>query len=145
MEQETKNWQDVDKTWDFYYREGESYLKTCQSLLKDKKTFDNEFIYNLAVLAGERLVLGLLLSYNYIPSATSLSGMIQEGKQFYKYDESLLTGARFINKFQFFCSLEVVPLTVPNDEEISKLVGYMEDIEVFSRNNLNKEVISIIQ
>ena len=65
------------------------------------------------------------VSYNYIPSATSLSGMIQEGKQFYKYDESLLTGARFINKFQFFCSLEVVPLTVPNDEEISKLVGYI--------------------
>lgn len=141
MAEGVKFWQDQEKTWDFYYKEGLSYLKTCKGLLNNKKTFDNEFIYNLAVLAGERLALGLLLSYDYIPSATSLSGMIQEGKEFYEYDESLLTGARFINRFQFFCSLEVVPLTVPNDEEIERLVGYMEDIRVFADKNLNKELV----
>ncbi len=141
MAEGLKFWQDEEKTWDFYYKEGLSYLKTCKSISVNKKKFDNEFIYNLAVLAGERLVLGLLLSYDYIPSATSLSGMIQEGKEFYEYDDSILEGARFVNKFQFFCSLEVVPLKVPNDEEILKLVGYMETIQAFTDKNLNKKLV----
>ena len=67
--------------------------------------------------------------------------MIQEGKEFYEYDDSILEGARFVNKFQFFCSLEVVPLKVPNDEEILKLVGYMETIQAFTDKNLNKKLV----
>ncbi len=138
---DVKHWQDSEKDWKFYYDEGISYLNTCKKLIIKRGSFDNEFIYNLAVLAGERLALGLLLSYDYIPSATSLSGMLQEGKEFYTLDDELLKGARFINKFQFFCSLEVVPLTVPNDEELSSIVNYIQTIYDFSEQNLNEKVV----
>lgn len=140
METKVKHTQDVVKDWKFYYDEGKSFLSTCSKLTQRKGLFNNEFIYNLAVLAGERIALGLLLSYNYIPSATSLSGMLQEGKSMYDLDESLLKGARFINKFQFFCSLEVVPLTVPNDQELNQIVDYVQSIDQFALANLNKDV-----
>jgi len=138
---DVKHWQDTEKDWNFYYKEGKSYLNTCKKLIKKRGVFDNEFIYNLSVLAGERLVLGLLLSYDYIPAATSLSGMLQEGKSFYSLQDDLLKGARFINKFQFFCSLEVVPLTVPKDDELEKIVDYIQIVETFCEENLNKEAV----
>ena len=141
MTKEIKNWQDEEKDWSFYYAEGESYLKTCKGLVGNKKKFDNEFLYHLAVLAGERLILGLLMSYDYIPAATSLTGMVIEGKSFYKYNDELLKGGRLINKFQNFCSLDVVALTVPNDEEMFKIVDYINSLYVFSKENLNKEVL----
>ncbi len=137
-----QNWQDIDKDWKFYYDEGESYLKTCKKLSIKKGPFNNEFLYHLAVLAGERLALGLLLSYGHIPAATSLSGMLQEGGDFYSFDKSLLEGTRLINKFQNFCALDVERLTVPNDEEIIKIVEYIEEIENFCEQNLNKEVLA---
>lgn len=138
---EVKHWQDTEKDWNFYYNEGKSYLETCKKLILKRGAFDNEFIYNLSVLAGERLVLGLLLSYNYIPAATSLSGMLQEGKSYYTLKDEMLTGARFINKFQFFCSLDVVPLTVPKDDELEKIVDYIRAVESFCEENINKEAV----
>ncbi|GAF03195.1 hypothetical protein [Saccharicrinis fermentans] len=140
METKTKFWQDVRKDWQFYFDEGKSYLNTCKKLIVNPKSFDNEFIYNLAVLAGERLVLGMLLSYDYIPSSTSLSGMLQEGKEFYQLDEDILEGARFLNKFQTFCSLEVIPFTPPDQQELESIVKYIVLIAQFSTNNLNKLV-----
>lgn len=142
MNEKGKFWQDTEKDWKFYFDEGKSYLATCKKLIQKKGCFDNEFIYNLSVLAGERLALGLLLSYNHIPSATSLSGILQEGKGFYELDTELLNGARFINKFQFFCSLEVVPLTVPNDEELTQIVNYINTLEEFCTSKLNNEVVA---
>lgn len=143
MEAKVMHTQDVVKDWKFYYEEGKSFLSTCIKLTQKKGLFDNEFIYNLAVLSGERIALGLLLSYNYLPSATSLSGMLQEGKSLYQLDESLLKGARFINKFQFFCSLDVVPLTVPNDEELNQIVDYVRSIDQFAQANLNANVLEL--
>lgn len=142
MNEKEKFWQDTEKNWKFYFEEGKSFLTTCNKLLQKRGPFDNEFIYNLSVMAGERLALGLLLSYNYIPSATSLSGILQEGKEFYELDTELLKGARYINKFQFFCSLEVVPLTIPNDEELNQIVNYINTIKEFCASKLNKEVVA---
>ncbi|WP_066627674.1 hypothetical protein [Labilibacter marinus] len=140
MDEKPKYWQDVDKDWKFYYDEGKSYFNTCQKLIKKRGSFDNEFIYNLSVLAGERLALGMLLSYDYIPAATSLSGMLREGEEHYKLDAEILQGARFLNKFQTFCSLEVIPFTPPNDSELEKIVDYIGIIEGFCDQNINKAV-----
>lgn len=139
---DVKHWQDEQKDWKTYYDEGKSYLKTCQKLIIKRGAFDNEFIYHLAVLAGERLALGLLLSYDWIPSSTSLSGMLQEGRDLYTFDKSLLEGARLINKFQNFCALDVAPLTVPEDEELEKIVKYIEQVDTFCDANLNQKVVN---
>ncbi len=136
----TFHWQDQDKDWKFYYEEGKSYLNTCKKLIINRGSFDNEFLYNLSVLAGERLVLGMLLSYDYIPASTSLSGMLQEGKDYYTLNDNLLKGSRFLNKFQTFCSLEVVPFVAPQDDEMTQIVDYIIAIETFCDANLNKEL-----
>ncbi len=133
------HWQDQDKDWKFYYDEGKSYLKTCKKLIVNRGPFDNEFLYNLSILAGERLVLGMLLSYDYIPASTSLAGMLQEGKEYYTLKDEVIEGNRFLNKFQTFCSLEVVPFTAPKDEEMKKIVDYIIKIDEFCDENLNKE------
>ncbi len=139
----TFHWQDQEKDWKFYYDEGKSYLNTCKKLIVNRGPFDNEFLYNLSVLAGERLVLGLLLSYDYIPASTSLSGMLQEGKDYYTLNDELKEGSRFLNKFQTFCSLEVVPFVAPKDEEMTKIVDFIKVIEVFCDANLNKEAVLV--
>ncbi|MGQ1786728.1 MULTISPECIES: hypothetical protein [unclassified Saccharicrinis] len=135
-----KFWQDAEKDWKFYFDEGKSYLNTCEKLIVNRGPFDNEFLYNLAVLAGERLALGMLLSYDYIPASTSLSGMLQEGNEFYELSEDITKGARFMNKFQTFCSLEVVPFTPPTDEELESIVNFISKVGRFCTNNLNKTV-----
>ena len=140
MEAKSIFWQDKQKDWKYYFDEGKSYLNTCNKLLVKRRHFDNEFIYNLSVLAGERLALGMLLSYNYIPAATSLSGMLQEGKEYYMLSEEIMQGARFLNKFQTFCSLEVIPFTPPSDKELEDIVNYIGQIGQFCENNLNKSV-----
>lgn len=137
---ELKHWQDVEKDWKFYFDEGKSYFDTCQKLSVKKGVFDNEFIFNLSVLAGERLLLGLLLSYDYIPSSTSLGGMLQEGKSLFKLNDELLEGAQYIYSFQAFCSLDVAPLTVPNDEELTSIINYIRKIAAFSEENISKKV-----
>lgn len=137
----TKFWQDQQKDWKFYFDEGKSYLNTCNKLIKKKGVFDNEFIYNLAVLAGERLALGMLLSYDYIPASTSLSGMLKEGKDFYPLAPELITGARIINRFQAFCSLDVVPLTVPDNKELAEVISYINEVDTFCDKHLNAELL----
>lgn len=138
---ETKFWQDQEKDWKFYFDEGKSYLNTCNKLINKKGVFDNEFIYNLAVLAGERLTLGMLLSYNYIPASTSLAGMLKEGKELYPLAPELIVGARIINRFQAFCSLDVVPLTAPKDDELVEVVEYINLVDAFCTQYIKQEVI----
>ncbi len=140
MVMEIRHWQDQEKDWKFYYDEGKSYLNTCNRLIKNKGIFDNEFIYNLAVLAGERLALGMLLSYDYIPASTSLTGMLKEGQDLYPLAKELIAGARIVNRFQVFCSLDVVPVTVPNDEELVEVVKYINQVDVFCEAHLNSEI-----
>ncbi len=137
---EIKHWQDQEKDWKFYYDEGKSFLKTCNRLMNKKGIFDNEFIYNLAVLAGERLALGMLLSYDYIPASTSLTGMLQEGQELYPLAKELIAGARIINRFQAFCSLDVVPLKVPNDEELVEVMNYINAVDKFCAEHLNSQI-----
>ncbi len=137
------HWQDQEKDWKFYYDEGKSYINTCNKLIVDRGPFDNEFLYNLAVLAGERLVLGMLLSYDYIPASTSLSGMLQEGKEYYTLNDEIKEGNRFLNKFQTFCSLEVVPFTPPEDKEMEKIISFIGVIEEFCDKNLNKQAVAV--
>lgn len=138
---DAKHWQDIEKDWKFYFDEGKSYLDTCKKLIMNKASFDNEFIYNLSILGGERLVLGTLLSYNYIPSSSSLSGMLEEGKSYYDLKKELLEGASYLNQFQQFCSLEVVPLIVPNDKELKTIIEYMTTVEIFCDKNINTEAV----
>ena len=140
MEAKSKFWFDVEKDWKFYYDEGKSYLNTCNKLIVKRGPFDNEFIYNLSVLAGERLALGMLMSYDHIPASTSLSGMLQEGNEFYELSDEIKEGARFLNKFQTFCSLEVIPFTPPTDEELESIVTFIDKIGEFCESNLNKAV-----
>ena len=132
----SKFWFDQEKDWKFYYDEGKSYLKTCKKLLIKRGPFDNEFIYNLSILAGERLVLGTLLSYDYIPASSSLLGMLKEAEEKFTVDNNLFDGAKYIYKFQPFCSLEVEDFKIPDDSEIKKVVDYFLSIENLCEKNL---------
>ncbi|MBW8333020.1 MAG: hypothetical protein K0M40_13430 [Prolixibacteraceae bacterium] len=65
---------------------------------------------------------GILMKLGFVPEHSSISSMYRELKKNHNAPEAFHAEVRFMNRFMNFCSLEVAPILIPTDSELSRMI-----------------------
>lgn len=117
------------ETWNGYYSEAEAYYKTTVGAKKKGRPFGNLVYYNLVGLALEGFLTALISKDGSLPEHSSISSMLRMLKKKYEVPESFAEESGFYNKFMNFCSLEVLETLEPTDEEIDRMIRFVEELK----------------
>ncbi len=117
------------ETWNGYYSEAVAYHKTIVGAKRKGRPFGNLVYYNLVGLALEGFLTALISKDGSLPEHSSISSMLRMLKKKYDVPESFTEESRFYNKFMNFCSLEVLETLEPTDEEIDRMIRFVEDVK----------------
>ena len=107
--------------WESYYKEAADYYQAALGASK-KKTLGNLVIYNVVAMSIENYMTCILMKSGFVPEHSSISSMYRELKKSHDAPESFHAEVRFMNRFKNFCSLEVSPVIIPSEEEISRMI-----------------------
>ncbi len=122
--------------WKSYYTEGTDYYNAAMGA-SQKKTLGNLVIYNVVSMSVENYMTCLLMKTGLIPEHSSISGMFRELKKLYVVPEVFQSEIRFLNRFMNFCSLEVAPVIVPDDEEVTRMILFNSSLKDWVEGCLN--------
>lgn len=122
--------------WSGYYGEGLSYYKTTVGGIKKGKKLGSAVYYNLIGLSLESFLTAAITKDGFLPEHSSISYMIRELKKKYDVPESFTEESRFFNRFMNMCSLDIVEIKEPNDEELQRLVKFLEQVKDWTENLL---------
>jgi hypothetical protein len=110
--------------WESYYKEAADYYQAALGASK-KKTLGNLVIYNVVAMSIENYMTCILMKSGFVPEHSSISSMYRELKKNHNAPESFHAEVRFMNRFMNFCSLEVAPVIIPTDSEISRMIIFV--------------------
>jgi len=128
--------------WKSYYNEAVDYYKAALGATR-KNTLGNLVIYNVVSMSVENYMTCLLMKTGFIPEHSSISGMHRELKKLYEVPEVFHAEIRFLNRFMNFCSLEVAPVIVPTDEEVTRMVQFVSSLKDWVEGCLEVELETI--
>jgi len=121
------------------FTEGKGFMKTLERHLKAPSRFNNDTLFNIAVLSFEKMFVALLAHHeiealHHTPlalfkEAQSVSGLTDEMKQ----------TARLIASHESICSLDDKSYTTPTDEELRQIIAGLMEIKEFISGNAIKE------
>ena len=123
------------ETWNGYYSEAEAYYKATVGAKKKGRPFGNLVYYNLIGLALEGFLTSLIRKDGSLPEHSSISSMLRMLKKKHDVPESFTEESRFYNRFMNFCSLEVLETLEPTDEEIDRMIRFVEDLKTWIDKN----------
>ena len=118
----------MEKNWKYYYDEGIDYSSAAKNSLEDKEKFNNELIYNIASLAIEKLLVSIFLFHNKLPESGTLEGIANELSEFVPVGIRFMDEMLFISEFNYYCSLEVEKPRIPDDDQIRRIVGFIDAV-----------------
>lgn len=124
--------------WESYYTEATDYYKTALGAAK-KNTLGNLVIYNIVAMSIENFMTSILMKAGFIPEHSSISSMYRELKKNHQAPEEFHPEVRFMNRFMNFCSLEVMPVLVPTDEDITRMVNFAISLKEWTSDRLELE------
>lgn len=124
--------------WKSYYMEATDYYRTALGASK-KNTLGNLVIYNIVAMSIENFMTSILMKAGFIPEHSSISSMYRELKKNHNAPEEFHPEVRFMNRFMNFCSLEVLPVMVPTDEDIVRMVDFATSLKEWTSDRLELE------
>lgn len=124
------------ETWNGYYSEAVAYYKTTVGAKKKGRPFGNLVYYNLIGLSLEGFLTALITKDGNLPEHSSISSMLRELGKKYEMPDSFKNESRYYNHFMNFCSLEVLETLEPTDEEIDRMIQFVDDLKNWVNENL---------
>jgi hypothetical protein len=121
--------------WESYYLEAMDYYKAALGA-SQKKTLGNLVIYNVVAMSIENYMTSILMKAGFIPEHSSISSMYRELKKNHNAPEEFHAEVRFMNRFMNFCSLEVTPVIVPTDAEVTRMVSFATSLKEWTNSYL---------
>ncbi|WP_321519576.1 hypothetical protein [uncultured Bacteroides sp.] len=107
-----------------------SYLSTLEKNLSKKEHFNNDLLYNIAVMAFEKYFVSLLARYNWAATHHMPVALYREAEQFdNELTESMKATSILVGKFERICSLDDFGYRTPEIEEIHSMVEGMKEIK----------------
>jgi hypothetical protein len=114
----------------FYYNEGASFYKMANNCLaRPDRKFNNELLFNVLSMSIERLLISALLNNGIMPISETASGLMRETSKLINWPESCIQQARWLNRFVHLCSLEPIPLKIPDDSEIQQIMLFAGEVK----------------
>jgi hypothetical protein len=124
------------ETWNGYYEEAAAYYKTIVGARKKNRPFGNLVYYNMIGLSLEGFLTAVIAKDNDLPEHSSISSMLRMTKRKYDVPEAFTDESRFFNRFMNFCSLEVLEMLEPTDDEIDRMVKFVADLKEWIDKNV---------
>jgi hypothetical protein len=108
-----------------------SFFATFQkSLLNKKSRFDNDLLYNFAVMSMEKYFVALLARYDWNANHHMPIALYREAKDFEpELTESMKQTAILIGKFEAICSLDGFGYRTPNTDELREMADGLLEIK----------------
>lgn len=99
-----------------------------KSLNNPKSRFDDDFLYNLAVMSTEKYFVALLARYDWNASHHMPIAMYKEALTFDpELPESIKNTAILVGKFEAICSIDGFGYRTPSHDDLQEMtVGIME-------------------
>ena len=121
----------MEKDSFFYYHEGVSFFNIANNCLaKPERKFNNELMFNVLSMSIERMLISVLLHNGIMPVSETASGLIRETSKLITWPEHCIQQARWLNRFVHLCSLEPVPLKIPDDNEIQQIMLFAGEVKL---------------
>ena len=124
------------ETWKVYYEEGLAYSKTVVGAKAKGKKLGNAVMYNLIGLSLEGMLTALIMKEDDLPEHSSVGSMLRLLRSTYEVPESFKDEVRFFNRFSNLCALYDAVLPDPNDDEIDRMIVFMENVKAWVNQNL---------
>jgi hypothetical protein len=116
-----------------------SYLSTLEKSLSKKEHFNNDLLYNIAVMAFEKYFVSLLARYNWAATHHMPVALYREAEQFdNELTESMKATSILVGKFERICSLDDFGYRTPEIEEIRSMVEGMKEIKILVEKRLSE-------
>lgn len=112
--------------------EGLKYLKKTSTINPVSTKLGAEVVYNMVSLGIEAVLTHVLMSYDKMVDHSGISMMLRELESVEEVPEDWKTSARFMNKFQSYCSLEPIPAKVPDAEQLGKILDFGKMVEAYA-------------
>lgn len=122
--------------WNEYYEEAAAYYKTVVGARKKNRPFGNLVYYNMIGLSLEGFLTAVIAKDDDLPEHSSISSMLRMIKKKYEVPEAFTDESRFFNRFMNFCSLEVLEMLEPKDDEIDRMIKFAEDLKEWIDKNV---------
>ncbi len=106
------------------------------------KKLGGSVTYQMACIGIEAVLTGVLFNYNEVIEHGNILLMIKKLAKHTPIPEDWYPEARFINRFENFCSLDIAPQTHPAEEDLVRIAAFAREIGIFGNNYLQNEKVS---
>ena len=108
------------------------YFKTFQrSLNHPNSRFDNDLLYNFAVMSIEKYFVALLARYDWNGTHHMPLGLFKEAEDFEpELTESMKKTAILVGKFEAICSLDGFGYRTPTSEDLQQMASGIQEIKM---------------
>lgn len=116
------------------------FYKSFQcSLNKTDRRFDNDLLYNFAVLSLEKYFVALLARYDWNGTHHMPLGLYKEAEDFETgLTESMKKTAILVGKFEAICSLDGFGYRTPTNEDLLKMETGIQEIKALVEKRLEE-------
>ena len=122
--------------WHDHIEAGRQYLRTAVKGQSRNAVFNNELVFQLAAMAVERLMAGLMQYYRQMPVDHTLSGLAAELAEVCPLDAALAARIRAIEAVDDMCALTIEHREPPAKGVIEEILAVGREIERFVDGHL---------
>lgn len=120
----------MEKDAFFYYNEGRNFYAMARNCFQNNnRKFNNELLFNILSISMERMLVSIILYHGKMPLSETVSGLLRETKDYVSWPDECIAQARSLNRFVHLCSLEPVPLKIPDNSELENIVTLASTIK----------------
>ena len=117
--------------WQDHIADGRQYLKTAVKGRHRPAVFNNELIFQLAAMAVEKLIVGLVQYHQQMPADHTLSGLLADLDAVCPLDARLAARIRRIEAVDDMCALTVKHREPPGNAAIQEILTVGREVERF--------------
>lgn len=115
------------------------YSMLVKSLDKPKPRFDNDFLYNLAIMSTEKYFVALLARYDWNASHHMPLAMYKEALDFDpELPESIKQTAILVGKFEAICAIDGFGYRTPSHEDLQEMVKGIGELKLWVEKRKNE-------
>ncbi len=117
--------------WQDHITAGRQYLQTAVKGRCRPAVFNNELIFQLAAMAVEKFIVGLVHYHQQMPADHTLSGLAADLAEVCPLNASLAARIRHIETVDDMCALTVKHRDPPEDADIQEILAVGQEVERF--------------
>ncbi len=117
--------------------EGLAYLEKLENVNPATSRLGNEVLFNFVSIGIETVLTAVLMNYNRMVDHSGILRLLRELEKIEPVNQSWIDTARFLNRFQSYCSLEPIPVSIPDKSDLIRILDFGKDIQRYGVSKLS--------